>query len=103
MGITSDLFPGVTLPTPDYEKLLNAMEHVCKDLNLQYKKEFVEKCIQLYDTIMVRHGLMVVGKAFSGKSKVLSVLGKAISYIKDDPKFVNVLNYYVNPKSITQD
>jgi dynein heavy chain len=103
LGITSDLFPGVTLPTPDYEKLLTAMNEVCKDLNLQPKKEFIEKCIQLYDTIMVRHGLMVVGKAFSGKSKVLSVLAKAISYIKDDPKFVNVLSYYVNPKSITQD
>jgi dynein heavy chain, axonemal len=52
---------------------------------------------------MVRHGLMVVGKSLSGKSKVLSVLAKGISHIKDDPKFVNVLSYYVNPKSITQD
>jgi hypothetical protein len=52
---------------------------------------------------MVRHGLMVVGKSYSGKSRVLQVLGKAISHIKDDPKFVNVLQYYVNPKSITQD
>jgi len=52
---------------------------------------------------MVRHGLMVVGKSFSGKSKVLSVLAKGMSHIKDDPKFVNVLSYYVNPKSITQD
>jgi hypothetical protein len=50
---------------------------------------------------MVRHGLMVVGKAYSSKSMVLSVLAKSISYIKDDPKFVNVLSYYVNPKSIT--
>jgi dynein heavy chain len=79
------------------------MQVVCKDLNLQYKKEFIEKCIQLYDTIMVRHGLMVVGKAFSSKSKVLSVLAKAFSHIKDDPKFINVLSFYVNPKSITQD
>lgn len=101
LGITSDLFPGVTLPVPDYEKLISAMNEVCRDLNLQPKKEFIEKCIQLYDTIMVRHGLMVVGKAFSGKSKVLSVLAKAISHIKDDPKFVNVLSFYVNPKSIT--
>lgn len=103
LGITSDLFPGVKLPEPDYAKLLNAMDEVCHQLNLQPKKEFIEKCIQLYDTIMVRHGLMVVGKSFSGKSKVLSVLAKGMSHIKDDPKFVNVLSYYVNPKSITQD
>ncbi len=103
LGITSDLFPGVTLPQPDYTKLLNAMQEICHEQNLVYKKEFIDKCIQLYDTIMVRHGLMVVGKSFSGKSRVLQVLGKAISHIKDDPKFVNVLPYYVNPKSITQD
>jgi dynein heavy chain len=103
LGITSDLFPGVTLPQPDYTKLLNAMEEICIEQNLVYKKEFIDKCIQLYDTIMVRHGLMVVGKSYSGKSRVLQVLGKAMSHIKDDPKFVNVLQYYVNPKSITQD
>jgi hypothetical protein len=34
---------------------------------------------------------MVVGKAYSGKSKVLQILGKAIGHIKDDPRFVNVL------------
>jgi dynein heavy chain len=91
LGITSDLFPGVTLPTPDYSKLLTAMEEICIQQNLIFKKEFIDKCIQLYDTIMVRHGLMVVGKALSGKSKVLQVLGKAISHIKDDSRFVNVL------------
>jgi len=52
---------------------------------------------------MVRHGLMVVGKAFSGKSKVITTLQKAMSNIKDDPNFVNVLCYYINPKSILQE
>jgi ABC-type phosphate/phosphonate transport system ATPase subunit len=49
---------------------------------------------------MVRHGLMVVGKSFSGKSKVIQTLARAMSIIKDDPLFVNVLCYYINPKSI---
>ena len=49
---------------------------------------------------MVRHGLMVVGKSFSGKSKVIRTLQKAMSIIKDDPNFVNVLSYYINPKSV---
>jgi dynein heavy chain len=81
LGITSDLFPGVTLPTPDYAKLLTAMEEMCVEQNLVFKKEFIDKCIQLYDTIMVRHGLMVVGKALSGKSKVLKTLAKAMSHV----------------------
>lgn len=47
------------------------MKEACHEKNLQPKKEFMDKCIQLYETIMVRHGLMVVGKAYSGKSKVI--------------------------------
>lgn len=51
---------------------------------------------------MVRHGLMVVGDPYAGKSSIIKVLQEAMSSIKNDSKFVNVLAYYVNPKSITQ-
>jgi dynein heavy chain len=50
------------------------MVEACKNQNLQPKTDFLKKCIELYETIMVRHGLMVVGGAFSGKSKVIKVL-----------------------------
>jgi dynein heavy chain len=33
-GITSDLFPGVTLPTIDYTQMKIAMEETMKELNL---------------------------------------------------------------------
>jgi len=51
---------------------------------------------------MVRHGLMVVGDPYAGKSSIIKVLQDAMSAIKNDPKFVNVLTYFCNPKSITQ-
>ncbi len=50
------------------------MNEACVERNIQPKTEFIDKCIQLYETIMVRHGLMVVGKAFSGKTKVIQTL-----------------------------
>lgn len=102
LGITSDLFPGVVLEQSDYTLINEGMMKACEQMNLQPKKEFLGKCIQLYETICVRHGLMVVGKSFAGKSCVIKVLQKAISSIKDHPDFNNVLTYFVNPKSITQ-
>lgn len=101
-GITNDLFPGVVTPTPDYSLLTSNMEEVCKIRNLQPKIEFIKKCIELYETICVRHGLMVVGGAFSGKSNVIKTLQDAMSRIEDNPDFVNVQTFYINPKSIMQ-
>ena len=60
-GITTDLFPGVELHPPDYSVLMNSLKEICEKLNLQPKPDFLLKCIELYETILVRHGLMLVG------------------------------------------
>ncbi len=41
-------------------------------------KYFVAKSIEIYEMILVRHGLMVVGEAHSGKSSCLRVLQKGL-------------------------
>ena len=69
-SITSDLFPSTKLPKIDYGKLRESFISYCISKKLQPEEGFLSKCIQLYDTVNVRHGLMVVGAAFSGKSKV---------------------------------
>ena len=73
-GITSDLFPGITLPPIDRTQMMNQLNEACRLQNLIPKQGFLAKCIQLYDTINVRHGLMIVGASFSGKSSVLMTL-----------------------------
>ena len=73
-NIISDLFPGVEKPKYEYGNLTTAISTICTKVNLQSTKPFVEKVLQLYDTIQVRHGLMLVGPTGGGKTSNYSVL-----------------------------
>jgi|APCry1669189241_1035207.scaffolds.fasta_scaffold51774_2 hypothetical protein len=47
---------------------------------------------------------MCVGSAFSGKSKVIEILGKACTGLKDEfQEYRSVIINKLNPKSITSD
>jgi dynein heavy chain len=78
-GITSDLFPGIKAPEVDYAALLSSLDKVLQEHNLQPSAYLIEKVVQIYDMILVRHGLMVVGLPFSGKTTALSMLAKALT------------------------
>ena len=103
-GITSDLFPGITLPKPDYGGLEKYLRVACRELNLQDSETFMLKCIQLYSTVMVRHGLMMVGETMSGKTKSIKVLAMAMSKCKQEEisGFELVDMHIMNPKSVFQ-
>eukprot|EP00899_Mesostigma_viride_P020786 jgi/Mesvir1/28709/Mv19680-RA.1 len=102
-GIVSDLFPGVVLPTPDYVNLDRAMRANCAKLNLQPTEYFLTKVIQLYEMIVVRHGLMLVGLPFSGKTSSYKVLAGALTDLHEaglnNEERVQIS--VVNPKSVT--
>lgn len=54
----------------DYGTLDASIREHCGKLGLKDVDGFVSKCIQLYETTVVRHGLMLVGPAGSGKTMV---------------------------------
>jgi dynein heavy chain len=102
-GIISDLFPGVVLPKADYSLMEEAMTEACVEMNLQPDPYFFGKTIQLYEMIVVRHGLMIVGQPFSGKTCSYRVLARALSLMseRNADGQVKCEHYVINPKSIT--
>lgn len=67
-NIILDLFPGVEKPKVDMSALFDQMAASCAELNLQPCEAFITKITQLYDTTLVRHGLMLVGPTGGGKT-----------------------------------
>ncbi|XP_071059360.1 dynein axonemal heavy chain 1-like [Pseudochaenichthys georgianus] len=105
-GIVSDLFPKTKQEPIDYGTLEESMRDVCTKKNLKDVDGFISKCIQLYETTVVRHGLMLVGPSGSGKTKCYEVLGAAITALKGQPSvsgdvYEAIQIYVLNPKSIT--
>lgn len=60
----------------EYNDLLQALNSACKEMGLQAVDSFVAKCIQLYETTLVRHGLMLVGPTMGGKTACYNALQK---------------------------
>lgn len=101
-GIIGDLFPGVELPPSNAGKLLATIDMIAEKRGLQPTKPFTTKVIQLWETVLVRHGLMTVGIPPCGKTNVKNVLAETLGELADGEEMVPVTQYVMNPKSITQ-
>ncbi|XP_051280505.1 dynein axonemal heavy chain 12 [Dicentrarchus labrax] len=102
-GITSDLFPGISLPEADYQLFLEVAEECCKKHNVQPTQVFIQKMIQTYEMMIVRHGFMLVGEPFAGKTKVLHVLADTLTLMNEKGygEEEKIIFRTLNPKSIT--
>uniref|UniRef100_A0A383V949 AAA+ ATPase domain-containing protein n=1 Tax=Tetradesmus obliquus TaxID=3088 RepID=A0A383V949_TETOB len=102
-GILSDLFPGVQLPPTDYAHLTSALESAGAAAQLVTTPVFIEKALQLYEMILVRHGLMIVGYSYSAKTSIYKTLATALGELEAQNLMGEhkVHTRVLNPKSIT--
>lgn len=98
LAILSDLFPGSGQRSPDHSVLHEALRGACAERRLEAAPEFESKAVQLYQTFQVRHGLMLVGAAFSGKTELLRTLATALQS-RDGGR--PVFWHTINPKAVT--
>ena len=55
------------------------LPQVVAERGLQAHPAWMNKCIQLYETYLVRHGIMLVGPSGSGKTTIMECLAAALT------------------------
>jgi len=71
--ILNDFFPGIVIPKQECGVLQEAIVTVMQQNVLQPEPSMITKAIQLHDTVLVRHGVMLVGPTGGGKTTVWKV------------------------------
>ncbi|KXS11241.1 hypothetical protein M427DRAFT_505508 [Gonapodya prolifera JEL478] len=99
-AITSDLFPKTVLPAPDYKNFLEAIHSNLRKMNLQPNDNLIIKIIQTYEMMLIRHGYMLVGEPWSGKTTAYRVLKSALADLVEKGE-LRADFQVINPKSIT--
>ena len=104
-GLIGDIFPGMDLPQSDYGKLEEAIREALTAAGLQQEEHTISKCKHTYETMITRHGNMLVGSTLGGKSTAWKTLSEAKTRLhKAGVEGYEKVQYFViNPKSISMD
>ena len=107
-GIISDLFPGISAETRkvDHGSLEDGLRHQFTVAKLVPTEYSLLKGCQLFETLQVRHGVMLVGPAGGGKTCTIKTLKLALSTVTDlqisDGSKQKVVTHLLNPKAVPQ-
>ena len=71
------------MPSPDYAILNKEVHNACEAANIQCTPHFLEKVQQIYEMMIVRHGFMIVGLPFGGKTTAYRILADALARIEE--------------------
>lgn len=79
--LISDVFPNTTEMTSGNEELRISVREAFATLGLLPNEIQVEKCLQLYEQLVKRMGVVVLGPPSSGKTTIITVLKQVLNII----------------------
>jgi len=97
LSLLADLFPSVQAPPKgEYPILEVQLKQMVQKNELVYHPDWVSKTIQLYETTLVRHGIMLVGPSGGGKTQIFKCLRQSLEVVNS----ITYKDSKLNPKAI---
>ncbi|EAY14656.1 Dynein heavy chain family protein [Trichomonas vaginalis G3] len=102
-GILNDVFPNVEYNKPSNDDFLNSLKESIKQIQEQPLDITIAKATELYETTLVRHGIMLVGGAMGGKSTAWKSLSLALTDLSktNNSLYKPIQVESLNPKAIS--
>ncbi|XP_067125111.1 dynein axonemal heavy chain 6 isoform X2 [Centruroides vittatus] len=104
-ALLQDLFPDTQLSMPKDDVLQEALKYSLITKGLQPTKITIKKATQLFQTMVARHGVILVGPAGSGKTTCYEILKNSLNILYDKQEnnkfYWSVKTHVLNPKSIS--
>ncbi|KAK9891390.1 hypothetical protein WA026_014631 [Henosepilachna vigintioctopunctata] len=96
LSLNEDMFPGIKLTTHSWKDLQKAITNQSAQMGMINYPTWNLKIVQLYETSLVRHGLMVLGPTGAGKTECMHCLMRSFTEMGMPHKELRM-----NPKAIT--
>ena len=83
-GIADDIFPQTMKASLKQGSLKNLVTEVLTTKGLQVTDDIVQRVQYMYDSVMIRHGVMVVGSTMTGKTASVQILQESLNKSRDN-------------------
>jgi len=82
LSLLKDLFPKLSAPAVAvYKDVEDQVDIAVENAGLIKHKNWLKKVVQLYETVLVRHGIMVIGPTGGGKTEIFTRLRMALAEV----------------------